>query len=159
MHKSKITVIKNNHLGKEVWRYDGKIIKRTPDLVLVEAFFNRPDLPFHEIVLKEGDQFIELYPFTKWFNIYQIHDPESGHIKAWYCNVTRPIRMIDHKIEYDDLALDLLVYPDRRQVVLDQDEFLTLHLSEAEQNQARKGLQELQGLFTQAENIDIFTIL
>jgi len=156
MQDSKITVIKNNHLSQEVWRYDGEVVKQTPDALLVKAFFNRPELPFHEIVLMEGDRFIELYPFTKWFNIYQIHDREDGKLKAWYCNITRPVRMTDRKIEYDDLALDLLVYPDRRQLVLDEEEFLGLHLSEAEQNQARRGLQELQSLFTRADNFDIW---
>ena len=64
MQDSKITVIKNNHLSQEVWRYDGEVVKQTPDALLVKAFFNRPELPFHEIVLMEGDRFIELYPFT-----------------------------------------------------------------------------------------------
>ena len=157
MRDQKITIIKNNHLGHEVWRYDGKVIKQTPEAILIEAFFNRPDLPFHEIVLKEGDRFIELYPFTKWFNIYQVHDREDGTLKAWYCNVTRPVRMADGIIAYDDLALDLLVYPDRRQLVLDEDEFLDLHLDEVEKIQARNGLQELQKLFAQPEGIDIWS--
>ena len=157
MREQKITIIKNNHLGHEVWRYDGKVIKQTPEAILIEAFFNRPDLPFHEIVLKEGDRFIELYPFAKWFNIYQVHDREDGTLKAWYCNVTRPVRMADGIIAYDDLALDLLVYPDRRQLVLDEDEFLDLHLDEVEKIQARNGLQELQKLFAQPEGIDIWS--
>jgi hypothetical protein len=156
MQDSKIKVIKNNHLGQEVWRYGGEIVKLSPYVLLVEAFFNRPDLPFHEIILKEGDRFIERYPFGKWFNIYQIHDRDDGTLKAWYCNITRPVRMSDQQIEYDDLALDLLIYPDRRQLVLDEDEFYDLNLDEAEQYQAINGLQELKKLFADTNEFDIW---
>jgi hypothetical protein len=41
----------------------------------------------------------------------------------------------------------LLVYPDGRQLVLDEDEFAELELSEADQQQARRALGELQALF------------
>jgi hypothetical protein len=45
------------------------------------------------------------------------------------------------------LALDLLVFPDGRQIVLDEDEFNALPLSEAERQSALAALAELQALF------------
>ncbi|MEA4907280.1 MAG: DUF402 domain-containing protein [Chloroflexi bacterium] len=142
-----VVVIKRNHEGKETWRYDARILERRTDGVLIEAFFNRPDLPFHGITLGQGDRFIEAYYTQCWFNIFEIHDRGDDHLKGWYCNVTRPAEIKDGEISYVDLALDLLVYPDGKQLVLDEDEFEELHLPEDLQQQARAALQELQALF------------
>ena len=58
-------------------------------------------------------------------------------------------------IRYADLALDLLVFPDGRQLVLDEDEFAGLDLPRILQEQARAGLRELQRLFTDNPDLDV----
>jgi len=156
---SDVTIIKNNHKGEEVWRYAGKIIFETPKGIIVEAYFNRSDLEFNGITLKEGDRFQELYLFGKWFNIYEIYDKDNTLLKAWYCNITRPVRILDQKIFYDDLALDLLVFPDRRQLALDEGEFIALDLNKADQLNARSALKELQSLFSQNEKVNIHDLV
>lgn len=143
MHND-ISLIKRNQFGVEVWRYSGRLVKETTKGVLVEAAFNRSDLPFHGLVFKHHDCFLELYLYSKWFNIYEVHDRDSNGIKCWYCNVTRPAEFHPDSIAYDDLALDLLVYPQGLQLVLDEDEFLSLNLPNAEVQQARMGLAQLQ---------------
>ena len=155
MINSEVTIVKNNHMGVEVWRYPGKIIAESARGIIAEAYFNRSDLEFNGIVLKEGDHFLELYLFGKWFNIYEIYDRDNKLLKAWYCNITKPVRMVDQTIYYDDLALDLLVFPDRRQLALDEDEFLSLKLNKADQLQARSALNELQTLFSKTEIVNI----
>lgn len=155
MINSDVTIIKNNHFGIEVWRYVGKIIAESTKGIIAEAYFNRPDLEFNGILLKEGDHFLELYLYGKWFNIYEIYDRDSGLLKAWYCNITRPFSMADHTIHYDDLALDLLVYPDRHQLALDEDEFITLDLKKTDQQHARSALKDLQTLFSKREKVNI----
>jgi len=152
---SDVTIIKNNHMGGEVWRYAGKIIAESTKGIIAEAYFNRSDLEFNGILLKEGDHFLELYLYGKWFNIYEIYDRDSVILKAWYCNITRPVRIVDQTIYYDDLALDLLVFPDSRQLALDEDEFLSLDLNKADQHQARSALKELQTIFSQREKVNI----
>jgi len=142
-----LIIIKNNHLSQEVWRYGGRCLFESEHGVLVEAFFNRSDLEFNGILLKEGDRFLELYLYDRYFNIYEIYDRDSNLRKAWYCNVTRPVRLQDNQILYDDLALDLLVYPDGKQLVLDEDEFQDLPLEKNERQAARQGLEQLQQLF------------
>jgi len=156
---SDVTIIKNNHKGEEVWRYAGKIFVETPKGIIAEAFFNRSDLEFNGITLKEGDRFLELYLFGKWFNIYEIYDRDDELLKAWYCNITRPVRIIGQEIHYDDLALDLLVFPDMRQLALDEDEFIALGLNKTDQQNARSALNELQDLFSQNERVKIRYLL
>ena len=144
-------VIKNDHLGNCVWEYESKIIEKTPSALLLEAYFNRSDLMFNGVLLREGDRFLELYPTGKWFNIYEIHDKVDDKIKGWYCNITRPARFDEEKISYDDLALDLLIYPDRKILVLDEDEFRALSLEPAEILDARNGLDQLKEIFTRPQ--------
>ena len=52
-------------------------------------------------------------------------------------------------LSYVDLALDLLVFPDGSQLVLDEDEFAALNLSPSEQAAARQALAELQSSFSE----------
>jgi predicted RNA-binding protein associated with RNAse of E/G family len=141
-----VILIKRDHSGKEVWRYSGRLLRASMAGVLVEAPFNRPDLSFHGLVFKRNDRFVELYLIGHWFNIFEIHDRDSDFIKGWYCNVIRPPHIQPGQISYDDLALDLLVYPDGRQLVLDEDEFEKLNLPFQDQEKARNGLHELKGI-------------
>jgi predicted RNA-binding protein associated with RNAse of E/G family len=142
-----VILIKRDHTGKEVWRYSGRQLRVAKDGMLVEARFNRSDLPFHGMIFKQNDRFVELYLVDQWFNIYEIHDRDDDAIKGWYCNVTRPPLIQPGQIAYDDLALDLLVYPDGRQLVLDENEFEELALSLEDHENARSALERLKELF------------
>ena len=123
-----VLVLKCDLNGEETWRYEGQVLAEMPDRILIEARFNRSDLPFHGIVLRENDRFVELYFSDRWYNIFEVHDREDDRIKCWYCNVCKPAVFADGVISYVDLALDLLVYPDRMgwmrmsSLVLDEDE-------------------------------------
>lgn len=151
-----LPVIKLNTQQVELWRYDGRIISHSPEGILLEAYFNRPDdLLFHGIHMRRGDRFIEMYFFKRWFNIYEIYDKDSEELKAWYCNVTRPVEIFADALHYVDLALDLLVFPDGRMLELDEDEFLDLQLDPAEQDQARKAMKELREMFLRPGGVSL----
>lgn len=142
-----ITVIKRDLQGLETWRYTGQILQRGENFVLLEAKFNRADTPFHGIVLKQGDRFVETFYANRWYNIFEMYDRENKNLKGWYCNIGYPA-VIDHdQVSYIDLALDLLIYPDGRQLVLDEDEFQKLPLSPEVEQQALAALAELQEIF------------
>ncbi len=142
-----ITVIKCNLEGKETFRYSGEIVQRSPNHILLEAYFTRPDLPFHGIVLGKGDRFLETYYNDRWYNIYEIHDREDDRLKAWYCNICYPAEIGEDTVSFIDLALDLLVYPDGRQLVLDEDEFAALALTPKKRGQSKASLIEIQEIF------------
>ena len=144
--KNNLLIIKRDHVGKEVWRYPSLLIQHSQMGVLVEALFNRDDLPFHGLIFKRNDRFLELYLYKRWFNIFAIHDRDNDALKGFYCNVTHPALISDGQIAYDDLALDLLVYPNGNQLVLDEDEFNLLPLSTQDRECAKVGLLELQDL-------------
>jgi len=138
-----IIIIKLDTQGQETWRYPGQVINRTPNSILVEAYFNREDLLFHGITLRKNDRFIERYFTDRWYNIFQIHDREDDRVKGWYCNVTIPAQINPGEISYVDLALDLLVYPDGEYLVLDEDEFEDLDIDEQMQRKALEAKDKL----------------
>jgi uncharacterized protein len=138
-----VRVIKKNINGEETWRYSGKVIRRRENSILIEAFFNRPDMLFHGMQFGQGDRFVELYFNDRWYNIFEIHDRQTDILKGWYCNVTCPAVFTEDEISYVDLALDLLVFPDGHQLVLDEDEFAAMDLPVEARQRARQGLDEL----------------
>lgn len=142
-----ITVVKLNTNRQETWRYTGEVLRRSPTEVVLEAYFNRDDMPFHGITFGRRDRFVEIYYTDRWFNIDEIHDREDDHLKGWYCNVSYPAELSNGRVAYVDLALDLLVYPDGRQLILDEDEFAALTIDEETRAQAWAALKELQHLF------------
>ncbi len=142
-----ITVIKKDYEGAETVRYDGVVLERSPEFVRLEAYFNRDDRPLGKVILKRNDRFIETYYTRRWYNVFEIYDRDDGALKAWYCNVGYPAEMEDGSLSYRDLALDLLVYPDGSQAILDRDEFERLQLDPQVRKQALSALDELQEMF------------
>jgi protein associated with RNAse G/E len=142
-----IEIIKQDHQGLETFRYTGKILRQESDQIILEAFFNRDDTPIGEIVLRRGDRFVEKYFTDRWYNIFKIHEQASDNIKGWYCNIGYPAEIQETQISYRDLALDLLIYPDGEQLILDEDEFKALPLSPKVRRIALQALIELQNRF------------
>jgi len=144
MSRIKVEVQKKNLAGEVTWKYDGVVLRREDNLIVLEALFNRPDTPFMDIVLKENDRFVETFYSDRWYNIFEIYDRDDGQIKGWYCNVGMPAVFEDSVVSYVDLALDLWVSVDGKQTVLDEDEFEELNLNYELRTEALKGLGELK---------------
>jgi uncharacterized protein len=142
-----IRVLKCNLAGKAIWQYEGRVLERKSNAVILEAFFNRPDTPFMDVILKENDRFVETFYTDRWYNIFEIYDRDDGSFKGWYCNVGRPAQIADGTVSYIDLALDLWVSPVGKQTVLDEDEFAALGINTKDRKRAFKALAELKEVF------------
>ena len=144
---ARITVQKKNPAGEVTYQYEGVMLSRDEHSIVLEALFDRADMPFMDVVFKTGDRFVEYYYADRWYNIFEIHDRDDGKIKGWYCNIGKPAVFEDNIVSYVDLALDLWVSADGKQSVLDEDEFEELKLNEELKTGALKGLDELKSLF------------
>lgn len=145
--REKVIVDKVSPQGELKWSYAGEVVERSENHLVLEAFFDRDDMPFMDTTLKRGDRFVETYYTDCWYNIFEIHDRDDGSLKGWYCNITRPSKITDGRVEYVDLFLDLWVGTDGAQTVLDEDEFLAAELDDETRQLAWDALFELQERF------------
>jgi hypothetical protein len=139
-----IIVIKTDHTGLEVWRYEGIILDRGPHYIKLEASFNRDDLILEYVTLRRGDRFVETFYDNRWYNLFEVHDKDDDHVKGWYYNFARPACLTGGEVRSDDLALDLWVDPDGHRLVLDQEEFDALPIDEVERTAVLNTLKILQ---------------
>lgn len=143
-----ITVIKRNLVGDEVLCYEGVILRRDADVVVIEAYFDRPDMLVGMVMVRKGDRFVETYCTDRWYNILEIHDRDGDRLKGWYCNIAQPAVLENkNRLSYVDLALDLWVSPDGKQTIMDEDEFTALSLDAQTRTQAWMAMEELQRQF------------
>ena len=143
----RIKVLKKNPKGEITYQYEGILLSRDENSITLEALFDRQDMPFMDIILKNGDRFVEHYYTDRWYNIFAVYDRDDGKLKGWYCNIGKPAVIKDGVVSYVDLALDLWVSAHGKQTVLDEDEFEKLDLNEELSAGALNGLNQLKRLF------------
>ena len=144
-----VTVHKYDAAGREIWTWTAVSLGGSSTSVRVEARFNGEGATIHGLTLRRGDHFLETYYADRGYNVFAVFDVATGRLKGWYCNVTRPARLEDGHIRFEDLAIDLLVLPDGTIYVLDEDQFEALGLEEGERALARRSLTELRSLAAQ----------
>ncbi|HET9921580.1 MAG TPA: DUF402 domain-containing protein [Ktedonobacteraceae bacterium] len=143
MEQGTRTVTKLNPVGEVKIRYQGEVIKASPEEVVLLASWTLPARDLGYTVFEPGDRFTEYYFTNRWFNIFDIADAH-GRRKGWYCNVAEPAVFIDDRIEQIDLLLDVWVDPAGDIQILDEDEFAAdATLSDEQREGARLGLQNL----------------
>ncbi|OGO18736.1 MAG: hypothetical protein A2Z14_09600 [Chloroflexi bacterium RBG_16_48_8] len=144
-----ISIHKLDEKGIEVWHYQGTVLAKTATSLTLQAFFDREDVAFEDLLLKRGDRFIETFFSDRWYNIFKIYDVLEGQLKGWYCNVCRPAQIENGHIYAEDLALDLIVYPDGGWRILDEEEFAHLEISVEDQKHGKGALDQLIDLARQ----------
>lgn len=140
----KIDIIKRDHLGVEVLRYPGELITRDAESVVLTATFQKESMTVQGFEFVHADKLIETFYFNRWYNVFAIYAGQSDTLKGWYCNIGYPAVWEGTAVSYRDLALDLLVFADGRQIVLDEDEFEELALSPELVSKSHKALADLQ---------------
>lgn len=140
-----VRVYKLNADGTVKLHYDGVVLARTATEVVLRAPWTRGAYDLGYVTFEPGDVFEEHFYADRWYNVFAIH-AAGGTLKGWYCNVTRPAVFGPGEVRAEDLALDVWVWPDRRILVLDEDEFAQLGLGAGEAAAAREALAEIQRL-------------
>ncbi len=141
---SEITVQKRNAEGEVVLSYQGEIVERGDYWVCLRAPFERPDIDLGFVVLRRGDIFTEWFFNDRWYNIFQVEDVDTGELKGWYCNITRPADIMEDAVSADDLHLDVFVTPVATVLLLDEDEFAALDLPADERMEALRAVETIR---------------
>ena len=110
--------------GNLDYAWDGVVVRCDDSGIVLRAEFNVDLVERNWATLRRGDIFHEFYFWDRWFNIFQISEP-NGTLKGWYCNVGQPPELDNGNgdLNYVDLGLDVWTRPDGKYVVLDQDDF------------------------------------
>jgi uncharacterized protein len=72
--------------------------------------------------IKKGTVSYEYYWRDRWYSIFRFHEP-SGSLRNFYCNINMPPRFENGVLDYIDLDIDVVVWPDFSYVILDRDDF------------------------------------
>lgn len=147
-----ITVIKRDHDSQETIRWTGDVLARGETWVNLLGRFGLEQADVGGVlVIYKNDFMREWFYSDRYYNIYQVEDQTDGHIKGWYCNITRPAEITRDFIALDDLALDLVVSLSGEIILLDEDEYADLNLSTAEQQAVQNALATLRRMVAQRQ--------
>ena len=146
-----VTVYKLDLAGNTALQYSGRVVARTATEVVLEAPYTLGRRELGYVTLEDGDRFVEHFYTDRWYNVFVIYAGQSGALKGWYCNITRPAQVAEAPggglaVSAVDLALDYFVQPGGEEFVLDEDEFAVLPLRPEEAAAAWAALDELRRL-------------
>jgi predicted RNA-binding protein associated with RNAse of E/G family len=148
----RVTVRKLDHTGRQILAYEGEVLQRKNDAIVLRTTWERPPLDLGYVVLETGSQWTEYFFATQWYNIFEIC-ASDGRLSGWYCNITRPPSISTDEaggqVAAEDLALDLWVAADGEMLVLDEDEFAELPISSEDRIAAKRALSALQAMVSQ----------
>jgi hypothetical protein len=119
---TRMIVQKLNTEGQVVLTYEGEVIERLPNGVVLDAAWTWAPLAFDYTTFETGAHFTEWYYTDRWYNIFQVHGAD-GALKGWYCNVAAPAIITGDTVACRDLILDLWIAPDGEMLTLDEEEF------------------------------------
>jgi protein associated with RNAse G/E len=111
-------------------KYDGTIrrswtcrfVSQEDSLLVFEGEFesevSHPDLG----LIAAGSRSLEYYWLDRWYNVFRFYEP-TGEFRNLYCNVNMPPTVENGVLDYVDLDIDVVVWPDGAAKVLDEDDF------------------------------------
>src|SRR5215204_1223750 len=124
MTDNSVTILSKNYDGTIRRSWNCELIEENGmELVFVGEFdkdISHPELG----LIKRGTISYEYYWLDRWFNVFLFQEP-TGEFRNYYCNVNMPPLFAAGVLEYVDLDLDLLVWPDNSYHVLDREEYIT----------------------------------
>jgi protein associated with RNAse G/E len=119
---AEITVNSRKYDGRVRRSWKGGLVSSSDDLIVLVGAFDQDvehsDLGF----ISRGTVSFEHFWLRRWYNIFRFHEPD-GRLKAWYCNVAMPATFDGTVLDFIDLDLDVVIWPDMSYEVLDRDDF------------------------------------
>ena len=122
MANEQVTVISRKYdlSIRRTWKC--RLIERDDPLLVFVGEFEEPVEHSDLGMIEKGSISYEYYWLDRWYNIFRFHRP-SGELRNYYCNVNMPPTLDAGILDYVDLDIDLIVWPDGSVVTLDEDDF------------------------------------
>lgn len=121
MAERQITINSRKYDGHIRRTWPGGLISESEDRLVVVGRF-REDVQHDDLgLIKQGTVSFEHFWLDRCYNIFRFHEPD-GRLRNYYCNITMPPTFADDVIDYVDLDLDVIVWPEKGYEVLDRDD-------------------------------------
>lgn len=99
-----------------------ELVSQNSALIILEGEFDR-DVKHPGLgSIRCGTISFEYFWLDRWYNIFRFHEP-GGLLRNYYCNVAMPPTLKNGVLDYVDLDIDVIVWPDNSYAVLDRDDF------------------------------------
>ena len=99
-----------------------ELIERNNPLLVFVGTFDR-DVGHDELgLIRKGTISYEYYWLDRWYNIFRFHESD-GTLRNYYCNINMPPTFVGGELNYIDLDIDIVVWPDMSYRILDREEF------------------------------------
>lgn len=118
---TKLTAIKLRDDGSEAARWPTQVVAGPHGWVVVDTAWQGGHLDLGYMVWENGDVFREYYAVDAPYNAFAVFAPE-GRFKGWYCNISCPCEIDGDTLSWRDLYVDIILLPDGKVLVEDEDE-------------------------------------
>lgn len=99
-----------------------ELVEQTESLLVLVGVFDE-DVTHADLGhIKRGTVSREYYWLDCWYSIFRFHEPD-GTLRNYYCNINQPPKFENGVLDYVDLDIDVLVWPDLKYKILDVKEF------------------------------------
>jgi uncharacterized protein len=109
-------------------------------------------------VIAAGTRSLEYYWLDRWYNVFRFYEP-SGEFRNLYCNMNMPPVFENGVLDYVDLDIDVVAWPDGMTKVLDEDDFEAnaerYDYPESVRTAALEALEEIKLLIS--KGLDVFS--
>jgi protein associated with RNAse G/E len=122
MPGEQITVNSRKYDGKIRRTWSCELVEETEGFIVLVGEFDRDVRHPGLGSIRRGTISYEYFWLDRWFNIFRFHEPD-GSPRNFYCNVAMPPTFKNGVLDYVDLDIDVLVWPDRRYQIVDRDDF------------------------------------
>jgi uncharacterized protein len=117
-----ITVVSRKYDLSIQRRWECQRIERGKHVLVLRGEFEETVKHPHLGTIEIGTISTEYFWMDRWYSVFRFQRP-SGELRNFYCNVNVPPKFDGAVLDYIDLDIDLIVWPNGRVVTLDEDEF------------------------------------
>ena len=121
MSEGRVDIVKVSPTGEKRVRYEGELIPGPEGWIVARARWVHGDIDLGYLEFRNGDYLDEYFALEHPYNAFALYRDDHTFV-GWYCNVTHPTTVSRTEIQWHDLFVDVIVYPDGRTLVLDEDE-------------------------------------
>ena len=150
-----ITVISRNYdlTIKRTWK--AKLVRDESPLIELIGEFDQDVEHSNLGLISYGTVSYEYYWIDRWYNIFRFQEAK-GKLRNYYCNIAMPPTLRNRTLDYVDLDVDILVWPDRSFEILDLDEFQENSVRFGYSDAIRTSVHELVSELTEMLQSDTF---